>query len=89
MPNCFELVPTGTTSPQRLQEIDDVIRTAFGVAPDPDHWYANWYNVIGLGIACGRELDYFTTQNGFSEEIQRVASFLRTHYTAHAWCERC
>jgi hypothetical protein len=52
MPNCFQLfAKTNPTRPAILQDVDDAMRQHFGAPPDPHHYFAGWYTVIGSLIA--------------------------------------
>jgi hypothetical protein len=54
MPAYFSLTLKGESEPMPLAKVDDLICEKLGVAADPDKYYANWYDVIGLLLALGK-----------------------------------
>lgn len=88
MPNCFQLIPIGSDKPAKLQEVDDLMAKAHGSEPHPDNWYHNWYNIIGLRLACGSSLDQieadFVKNQDFPELIQ-VVVWLKANYKTDAF----
>lgn len=38
---------------QGLVDLDNEIRVALGIAPDPVDWYLGWYNAFGVALALG------------------------------------
>lgn len=90
MPNCFQLALKGEKEPQRLNAIDEAICAHFGVEVDEVKWYKNWYNTIGLLLACGKsfaEIDEIFAKNDdeHSRALRDINDFLGTFYTAKAW----
>jgi hypothetical protein len=59
MPNCFGLTRKSdlNAGPVSLQEMHNEMREHFKQPPDPDHWLYDWYNTIGLALACGAKFD--------------------------------
>lgn len=86
MPNCFTLTKKGETEPTTLNKLDEEICEFLGEPVDPVHYVADWYNTIGLMLACGKTLpqckEIFT-----HETTHKIVDFLDEHYVAHAWYE--
>jgi hypothetical protein len=72
MPNCFQLYPKGSNEPAILQQVDDRLREHFEQPPDPKHWLADWYHVIGFLIAC---------KDGCSLGSDKLRAEIHTWYT--------
>ena len=98
MSNCFQLTRKGATEPSTLVEVDNAICANFGVEPGDD-WFCNWYNSIGLALACGRTFDqiradcrYVDTDEAYIRAhymmLTRIATFLEQNYDVYAWAER-
>ena len=99
MPNCFTLTRKGENAPASLQTIDDLMRVAFGEEPDPKRWLWGWYDVVGFGLALGRDWTQLREQyaedpaesertNTFHRQMLTVIDWLDEHYTTDAWAER-
>lgn len=88
MPNCFQLTRKGSDEATKLQEIDNELWLEFnGSIPEPnDKWYMNWYNTVGLMLACGKTFEQIKEE--LSEDIGPVVDFLNHNYTARSWAER-
>lgn len=98
MPQCFQLCRKGETTPQSFSEIDRIMCEHFGVEVHPKYYLADWYNVIGFVIACGKgelgsqELRDFIVgwaplDSEYSAELLKVLDYLEEHYTSNAWYE--
>jgi len=93
MPACFQLTRIGQTEPEHLQKIDDELWTNYtGAIPVPnDKWYANWYNIIGLSLACGKTFDdileNIEASGDTDNRLYAVARFLKDNYSTNAWYE--
>lgn len=88
MPVCFSLTKKGESEPTPLQTVDEELSRAFGEDPDPVKWYKNWYNTIGLAIACGRDLDRMA--NECKEDMPAwtaIIRWLQDNYEFSAWRE--
>ena len=86
MPSCFQLTKKGEQAPARLQTVDDEMRVAFGADPDPDKWFEQWYNTIGLGLAMGH--DWVKLREIFKETaLVAVVDWLEANYTTDSWYE--
>ena len=88
MPNCFTLTRKGEEEPRSLGKLDSDLWFLFeGKEPEGNTmWYKEWYNIIGLAIACGKELDWIANEMKGSE-LEDVAEFLVTNYESKAWYE--
>ena len=99
MPVCFQLTKHGDPEPSSLQAIDEAICDHLQVPCDPVKWHADWYNVIGLWLACGKSYteirsllhgwcnldDPSLNQAGI--QLLKVLRYLEDHYTPHSWHE--
>ena len=91
MPRCFQLFKIGSDRPETLQHVDDVLWMNVGFcSPHKELWFANWYNTIGLGLACGKTFDDMFKEKWF-EDIESIGYkallYLSSHYSADAWYE--
>lgn len=88
MPNCFQLTKKGEFEPKELQLIDDEMWVKLtGTKPElNDKWYLNWYNLIGLALACGKSLEWCVNEFA-GNPLEKVAQFLEANYTTDAWFE--
>ena len=88
MPNCFTLTRKGEEEPRSLKDLDSDLWFLFeGAEPDGNTmWYRNWYNVIGLSLACGKELEWIANKLK-GTELEKVAEFLEANYESKAWYE--
>jgi len=87
MPNCFSLTRVGMRTPQRLQEVDNDMRRHFGAEADPERWYENWYNTIGLCIALGHGPDKIR-ELVQGEGANEVIDWLVCNYEWDTWVSR-
>lgn len=55
MAHCFQLVRDG--QPVTLNVVDEELCAHLGEEVHPTNWCANWYNIEGLGFACGMPLE--------------------------------
>jgi hypothetical protein len=88
MPNCFNLTKIGEQEPTVLQKIDNELWLEFwGSIPEPnDFWYQNWYNIIGMLLACGRS--FTEIKEILCGEMRPVIEYLAANYTSCAWAHR-
>jgi hypothetical protein len=88
MPNCFQLTRKGEEEPRTLSELDTDLWVLFeGSEPEGNTaWYRSWYDVIGLALACGKELNEVVEMLKGSR-LEDVAEFLCTNYNTKAWYE--
>ena len=88
MAACFSLTKIGETKPTPLQTVDEEMARFFGEEPHPVKWYKNWYNSIGLAIACGCDLDKVAENcSPDMPELVAIIQFLQERYTFNAWRE--
>lgn len=88
MPNCFTLLDKETNKQVSFQEVDDRICEWFSVTPDPKYYFERWFDIIGLAIACGKELGSQELRDCFPEDIyNEIVLFLEKHYTSNAWAQ--
>ena len=88
MPNCFSLTPKGETRPQNLNSVDEALCKALGEPVSNTLWCRDWYNYIGLLLACGKTFDEIREVCCDSPEMLQVIDFLDAHYVSNAWYER-
>lgn len=84
MPSCFALYYKANGEQAMLNEVDTAMCQALGVEPDPERWYKNWYNTIGLGLAIGHDLNRL--REFFPDKLDVIA-YLEEYYTTKAWKE--
>lgn len=85
MPACFQLFPKGSTTPARFSDIDDAMCAHFGVNPDPDRYYRQWYDTEGFRLAIGHSL---ASQREESPERADIIDWLDANYSPESWYER-
>jgi hypothetical protein len=102
MPNCFSLTRKGEKEPEKLTVIDERLWRELGKQePDPEKWYFNWYNHIGLLLALGQGfmnisekfeklvmdcLDEEKKEEAeFYNQLFYITEFLSENYTSSAW----
>ena len=88
MPNCYSLTRIGETEPTPLVKIDEEICALMGKPVHPKDWCCYWEPVIGLCLACGATFDKIIADTGFSDDIKKIATFLKANFTVNAWAER-
>lgn len=85
MPNCFAMTKIGESEPAKLVAIDEEICAMLGIPSDPVHWVHGWYDSIGLSLALGKSLDEIVKIYADDPPLDRIAVYLRDHYTVKAW----
>jgi len=101
--NCFQLTRKGEKEPTDLQLVDEELCNVFGQPVDKKYWMPlfkvtepertcyNWYDIIGLGLACGRSFEFIKNTLGAQGEDDighKVCDYLDQNFTTNAWCER-
>lgn len=87
MPACFALTKKGETKPTKLTQIDEELCIVFNAPVDPDKWYQNWYNTIGLGLALGYDWNSLREKLGDDPETKGILDWLEAHYEVDSWRE--
>jgi hypothetical protein len=92
MPNCFQLIDKETGKPAILRDVDNRLWEEVGIQKaDPEKWYLNWYNTIGLSLACGNNWDrireIYQESIELCPECGTVIDFLEAHYDSSSWWE--
>ena len=90
MPACFKLIDKTTNEPVEFVKIDEALCATFGVPVDPDKWYQDWYDGIGLCLASGATFDKI--RDVYNEEppiieIVEIIDWLSARYRADSWHE--
>lgn len=85
MPNVVQLYYLDGTKADWL-DVDRAICHRFEAVADDEHWYGNWYNVIGLYLALGKTMPQVVDLCK-DTGLRHVACFMATNYTADAWYE--
>jgi len=85
MPNCFQLTKKGESEPSKLEEIDNELWLKFeGSIPEPnDRWWANWYNIVGLPLACGKSFNEIALEA--EGELLEAINYLDKNYEVRSW----
>lgn len=87
MPNCFTLTPKGSRERANLSDVDNAMREHFKVPPDPEHWFCDWYPVIGLLLSLGKSFEDIRKAFNDSESTHMICDWLEANYTVEAWWE--
>jgi len=90
MPACFSLTSKDTGEKDTFQQVDDLMREHFKVAPDKDNWYFNWYNHFGVRLATGSTIAQLIeecTKNPWTIEDIKILEWLEENYTVDCWYE--
>jgi hypothetical protein len=87
MPNCFSLTRIGEKEPEKFAKIDEEMCREFGVEPDPVKFYNSWFDVIGLGLACGWDWEKIKEINKDWPEILLIIDWLEKNYVYDSWYE--
>lgn len=85
MAQYFSLTPKDQQRPQKPVDVDAAICEALGKTCHSTDWYENWYNTLGLALACGRDLDYVRKE---WPQLKDVADFIEANYVIDAWAGR-
>ncbi len=87
----FSLTRKGETVPCKLQDADADFCAILGVPVHDTDWVAGWYDVIGLMIACGRDLTYIREAvKGYYYEtsLLKICDYLEQAYETDCWGSR-
>jgi hypothetical protein len=92
MPVCFELISKETMLTERLETVDEKLAVAMGEAVHDDNWCHNWYNRIGIMLACGKGFngcrECWNDPDDPDERIMhKVIDWLDKHYDVRSWRE--
>lgn len=90
MPNCFNLTRIGESEPTPLVQIDDELCREVGhrEPDDSNQWFCNWYNSVGLALACGRSFDDLVEDYKDEPEIAKnIISYLESNFIPKCWYE--
>lgn len=89
MPTIVKLTKRGEDRPSSPAQIDNDLCAALGVEPNPVNFYAYWWDIIGLSLACGETLDqlaeYYTQGDEADPTYATIAMWLKDNYTAEAY----
>jgi len=95
--NCFTLQRKGSTENVNFTEVDNEICQLFGVIPDPEDYYKNWFNIFGFALATNYTLgtpewvnllDKFKNGHGRFLDLFRIGMYLNENFTSNSWAER-
>lgn len=86
MPNCFQLArKSAPQTPVALNVIDDELCAHFGVQPDPERYYQNWYNNIGLALAMGLTWDQMKEVVSSDPHGVAIVEWFEANFISTAW----
>ena len=85
---CFTLTPKGEKTPAKFQDIDNQLREAFHQPPDAVKWLWGWYDVVGLGLACGKTWAELRAILEGDENLIAVVNWLEGRYDVDSWWGR-
>lgn len=79
MPVCFQLTKKNAKEPSVLQHVDTELWRKFnGFEPEGNtKWFDNWYNTIGLLLACGAD---WKELEECSPEQKEIIAYLKENY---------
>ena len=81
----FSLTKKGAVEPTSLDIVDDEIRKHVGAAPDSDHWYEHWCQIIGLALSGGSSWEEVGDHIDGDFPLMEVAAYLKENYDVRAW----
>jgi hypothetical protein len=84
MPNCFTLTRKGEDKPSLLTAVDEAMCAHFDKPVHPTQWFQAWYDIEGLGLACGKTWEWMREK---MPERKEIIDFLEANYDANAWHE--
>lgn len=103
MPNCFQLIRKTDNQPASLVTVDEELCRHLGVEIHRTLYVGNWYNTIGMGLACGVKLEEIIAEareqkagwetEGDEKEViwwdrrLRIAEYLAENFNVRAWAE--
>jgi len=90
MPSCFQLVRKGEAKPIVLQHLDEELCHHLNVPVNEMEWCFNWYNIIGLMLACGEtfnEIEKILVENKARAELFEINTYLQLHFDVDSWGE--
>ena len=84
--------------PVDLQEIDDEVCVHFGVVSDPNDYYLNWIETIGLMLALGKTLEQvvndchelmaeYPDSRSYYKRKAEIAEYLDQQFVPDGWAE--
>lgn len=85
MPNCFELIRKGETEPSTLISVDIAICEHLDMPVDPKRYADSWYDIIGLGLACGKTLAEIAAIEADYPTTVKICDFLAENYTVNTF----
>ena len=88
MPNCFTLTPIGTNEPASLISVDEAMCRFFGFRPNEVRYFRSWFDIIGLGLACGKSFDELIDRFKDYGDLLAIVYWLKANYRPNAWAER-
>jgi hypothetical protein len=87
MPSCFQLIKKGSKEPSIIHDVDEELYNHFGMEINPEEWYRDWYNSIGVGLALGHSFSKLRTIYSEFPELIKVVDYLEENYLVDAWYE--
>ncbi len=100
MPNCFQLIPVGSSEAEPLSTIDEKLCALVGEPIHPKNYVLGWFDNIGFSLSCGKTFDDIKQRLAkelaeetdpnyipWQEKLLTMAEYLSEHYTINAWYE--
>lgn len=84
MPNCFQLFPVGSTTPDKLSTVDEKLCSFLGDPVHPNNYCRMWYDIEGWGFAMGWTWD---KMREVCPERKNIIDWFEANYTVNAWAE--
>jgi len=93
MANYIQLFDKKSNEPESFAAIDEKLCKALDVPCDANHYYYQWYDIIGYSRK-GSIRDVIVTIENFANKLESDAELIRAltwldeNYTLNAWCQR-
>lgn len=89
MPNCFTLTRKSdpAAGPVDLVTIDEEMCQHFNKPVDSERWLHDWYDLIGFGLACGKDWAGLHEVFKGSPELVEIIDWLEANFITDAWAE--
>lgn len=87
MPHCFQLsrVDSVEFTPVSFTEIDNELCECFGVKPDRNFYFRNWYGTIGFALSWGHTFEDIKAKKLGDPEI---CDWMKSRFVSASWASR-
>jgi len=84
----LELIDRETGEVVKFAEVDNIMCAALGYAADVQAWHANWYNCLGMSLACGITWEQLRVDWADTPGILEVINYLERVYIVYYYRSR-